>query len=202
MSADDTVLELRAGPKRKRRVIRLPSEAWMIAHDVTLERVEERLHRAFRTMDAMVDSDARFRRGFKTAWPDYPPEYWESWSQYGSEDLQQSQVAQAYSFKPTAHDVSDALGEFKTRPFDWLKVLERDEVRLIRLRAMGFGASFLAARWGMSKQLVSKRYRDALVRAWNAAIEQAKAANETDVATHERSRGGARSGVNLRHRSG
>jgi hypothetical protein len=174
----------------------------MIAHDVTLERVEERLHRAFRTMDAMVDSDARFRRGFKTAWPDYPPEYWESWSQYGSEDLQQSQVAQAYSFKPTAHDVSDALGEFKTRPFDWLKVLERDEVRLIRLRAMGFGASFLAARWGMSKQLVSKRYRDALVRAWNAAIEQAKAANETDVATHERSRGGARSGVNLRHRSG
>ena len=199
MSADE--LDLRAGPKRKRRVVRLPPESWMVAHDVTLERVEERLHRAFRTLDALIDSDARFRRGFKTAWPDYPPEYWESWSQYGSEDLQQSQVSKAYRFKPTARDVSDALGEFKTKPFDWLKALDRSEVKLIRLYAIGFSPSLLAARWGTTRQYVSKLYRDALVRAWNEAIEQARKANAADVEAYERSRGGARSGLDLRHRT-
>jgi hypothetical protein len=196
--SDARVLEIRAAPKRRRRVVALRSEAWLIAHDVTLDRVEERLLRAVLTMTVLTDPDARFRVGYKSSMPTVVPDCWEAWRQYDSEDIREAQTKAAHRFDPSNADTSDAEGNRPTKPFSWVKGFAKHDIDLIRLRAFGFGFSTIAARWNVSRQYVQKVYRELMMRVWDAAMRQAAEAHAAAIANGQRGGAGKWSGLRLR----
>ncbi|MGE5510496.1 MAG: hypothetical protein ACM31O_04490 [Bacteroidota bacterium] len=172
---------LRARPKSGKRIITLPSQSWMVANDVTCERVETRMQRALNTLRVYPDLDRRYRLGFKTAWPDIPPERWEEWRRYDSEDERAHLNSIISRFEPTSRDVSDFEGNLSTRPFDWFRVLDADDRWIVKRVAWGLSLSFLAELKNCSRQYMSQRYADCVLRLWVEAIAQAAETSRTPI---------------------
>lgn len=173
-TADGAKVVLAAGPKRKRTEFFAPTTAWQVAHDITLERVETRIRRWWLTNNALPDPERRYLKDMKALWPDPSPDRaFDAFVLYDSPDARERQNMRAVRFVPTPEDISDYYGTRKTNPWVWMRQLAPDEVKLIRAVHL-LGASYIAKRRKCSRQLISKMYRDSIMRAWHAAIIQVR----------------------------
>jgi hypothetical protein len=168
-------VELAAGPKRKRVVFEVPSQAWLEANDITMPRVEDRIERWWRTDAAQPDPDRRFRGGLKVLWPDpWPDKAFIAAVLYDSPDERAAQGAKSVRFVPTGWDIDDYEGNHPTSPWAWMRAaLSPDELVLVRKYKL-FGPTALAMARRQSKQYVQRCYSGAITRAWYAAICQVR----------------------------
>jgi hypothetical protein len=113
--------------------------------------IEERILRAFKTLRAMPDPDARFRV-LHNYWPDMVRDVADA---YGYND------ATLPRFRPTPVDVGDYL-----TALSWLKDLEPREIKLVEWVSMDFGFSLIGARIGRSYDTAKRRYEDAIRKIW------------------------------------
>lgn len=185
LKSPDGPIVLSAGPERKREVFYAPDPAWLTQHDITLDRVQERLDRWWKTMASSNDRERRFLRDMKAAWPVSFPDRLQEFLSY-NDDAARLGLSRGAASAVKRRDIDDYEGNLPTQPWEWMKrALTRDEMRLIRLVSL-FGPAYVAAQMSKKRQQVHARYRDAVLRCWNEAIKQAQA---IDAKTHRTDQG-------------
>lgn len=126
---------------------------------MTSEQVEDALHRAILTLDAVMDPDRRYVRNRTTRWPEVKSEMQEA---YGWEPVRRTR------YEPTRRDIDCFLDIL-----DWIKLADaKQHYALLRQRAYGASWRRIADRRGRSDQYWRRRYRD-VVGAITEAVNRA-----------------------------
>ena len=126
----------------------------------TIAALEERLHEAIRTLRALPDRERKWIHAAGARWPDTLREVADVLA-LALERVQQGKSAFESMRGPRYTPSKEAIDRMD-EALDWLRVLDKDQLRILTLRAFGMSWERIGWRFRKSDRTMQRWYRDAL----------------------------------------
>jgi hypothetical protein len=120
-----------------------------------LPEIEARLFEAIRTLRRLPDRERGYLQGLKARWPEPLRDFWDEWANVIERGGFEAMRAQPPAPSPAAID--------RMLPtLHWLTWLDKDERRIVFLRAFGVSWWQIASRMGRSERTAQRRHEQGL----------------------------------------